>query len=161
VDPVTGTGTVNLKGKLTFKKGSKKVVYKKLTAKIGSGGYIKGKAGKVFKLKGGTVTRNGFGANVTGVKLSFLKGAAKAINKKLGLHSLHKGQRRHGVGQQRAAVNGHVDQRQQRAGGEPGHVCQVRPPLRQPAGARRNHARRARNGAIGDVLLVPGYGAAV
>jgi hypothetical protein len=80
-----------LKGKLTFKKGSKKVVYKKLTAKIGSGGYIKGKAGKVFKLKGGTVTRNGFGANVTGVKLSFLKSAAKAINKKLGLHSLHKG----------------------------------------------------------------------
>ena len=91
LDPVTGTGTVNLKGKLTFKKGSKKVVYKKLTAKIGSGGYVKGKAGKVFKLKGGTVTRNGFGANVTGVKLSFLKGAAKAINKKLGLHSLHKG----------------------------------------------------------------------
>ena len=91
LDPVTGAGTVNLKGKLTFKAGSKKVVYKKLTAKIGSGGYIKGKAGKVFKLKGGTVTRNGFGANVTGVKLSFLKGAAKAINKKLGLHSLHKG----------------------------------------------------------------------
>ena len=91
LDPVTGTGTVNLKGKLTFKKGSKKVVYKKLTAKIGSGGYLKGKAGKVFKLKGGKVARNGFGANVTGVKLSFLKSAAKAINKKLGLHSLHKG----------------------------------------------------------------------
>jgi len=91
LDPVAGTGTVNLKGKLTFKKGSKKVVYKKLTAKIGSGGYIKGKSGKVFKLKGGKVVRNGFGANVTGVKLSFLKSAAKAINKKLGLHSLHKG----------------------------------------------------------------------
>ena len=91
LDPVTGTGTVNLKGKLTFKAGSKKVVYKKLTAKIGSGGYIKGKSGKVFKLKGGKVVRNGFGANVTGVKLSFLKGAAKKINKALGLHSLHKG----------------------------------------------------------------------
>ena len=91
LDPVTGAGTVNLKGKLTFKAGSKKVVYKKLTAKIGSGGYIKGKSGKVFKLKGGKVVRNGFGANVTGVKLSFLKGAAKKINKALGLHSLHKG----------------------------------------------------------------------
>jgi hypothetical protein len=91
LDPVTGAGTVNLKGKLTFKKGSKKVVYKKLTAKIGSGGYIKGKAGKVFKLKGGTVVRDGFGADISNVKLKFLKGAAKAINKKLGLHSLHKG----------------------------------------------------------------------
>jgi hypothetical protein len=90
-DPTTGTGTVNLKGKLKFKKGGKKVVYKKLTAKIGSGGNLKGKGGKVFKLKGGKVARNGFGANVTGVKLKFLNKAAKKINRKLGLSSLHKG----------------------------------------------------------------------
>jgi hypothetical protein len=91
LDPTTGTGTVNLKGKLTFKKGSKKLVYKKLTAKLGSGGFVKGSSGKVFKLKGGTVARNGFGANVTGLKLSFLKSAAKKVNKKLELDSLKKG----------------------------------------------------------------------
>jgi hypothetical protein len=90
-DPTTGAGTLNLKGKLTFKKGGKKVVYKKLTAKIGKGGSLKGKTGKVFKLKGGKVTRSGFGAKVTGVKAKFLKSAAKKINKKLGLHSLHQG----------------------------------------------------------------------
>jgi hypothetical protein len=91
LDPVTGTGTVNLKGKLTFKKGGKKLVYKKLTAKLGSGGVLKGSSGKVFKLKGGKVARNGFGANVTGVKLKFLKSAAKKVNKKLELNSLHQG----------------------------------------------------------------------
>jgi hypothetical protein len=90
-DPLTGKGTLNLKGKLKFKAGGKKVVYKKLTAKIGKGGSLKGKAGKVFKLKGGKVTRSGFGAKVTGVKLKFLKSAAKKINRKLGLHSLHAG----------------------------------------------------------------------
>jgi hypothetical protein len=91
LDPTTGTGTVNLKGKLTFKKGGKKLVYKKLTAKLGSGGFIKGSSGKVFKVKGGKVARNGFGANVTGLKLSFLKSAAKKVNKKLELDSLKKG----------------------------------------------------------------------
>jgi hypothetical protein len=91
LDTVAGTGTVNLKGKLTFKKGGKKLVYKKLTAKLGSGGVLKGSSGKVFKLKGGKVARNGFGANVTGIKLSFLKSAAKKVNKKLELDSLHKG----------------------------------------------------------------------
>jgi len=91
LDPVAGTGTVNLKGKLTFKKGGKKLVYKKLTAKLGSGGVLKGSSGKVFKLKGGKVARSGFGASVTGIKLSFLKSAAKKVNKKLELNSLHKG----------------------------------------------------------------------
>jgi hypothetical protein len=89
LDPTTGAGTVNLKGKLTFKKGAKKVVYSKLTAKLGSKGSLKGKAGKVFSLKGGSVVRDGFGADIKNVKLKFLKSAAKKINKKLGLHSLH------------------------------------------------------------------------
>jgi hypothetical protein len=91
LDPATGAGTVNLKGKLTFKKGGKKVVYSKLKATLGKNGNIKGKAGKVFSLKGGKVTRNGFGANITNVKLKFLKSAAKKINKSLGLHSLKQG----------------------------------------------------------------------
>jgi hypothetical protein len=91
VDPLAGTGTVELKGKLTFKKGGKKLVYRKLTAKIGKKGNLKGSAGKVFQLKGGKVTRVGFGASINGMKLKFLKGAAKKVNKKLDLDSLHKG----------------------------------------------------------------------
>jgi hypothetical protein len=93
VDPITGASTLNL-GKITFKKGSKKVVYSNATATLGANGAkgrVKGSTGKLFSLKGGTVTRNGFGATVSGVKVKLLKGAAKKINKKLGLHSLHKG----------------------------------------------------------------------
>lgn len=91
VDPTTGRGTVELRGKLRFKKGGKKLVYRKLSAKIGKGGNLKGSAGKVFKLRGGKVVRNGFGANITGVKAKFLRKAAKRINRKLDLDSLHQG----------------------------------------------------------------------
>lgn len=93
VDPVTGAGTLKL-GKITFKKGNKKVVYSNAKATLGANGgkgNVKGSSGKLFSLKGGKVTRNGFGATVSGVKAKLLKGAAKKINKKLGLHSLHKG----------------------------------------------------------------------
>jgi hypothetical protein len=93
VDPITGAGTVRL-GKITFQKGNKKVVYSSVKATLGANGgtgNIKGSTGKVFSLKGGTVARNGFGATISGVKVKLLKGAAKKINRKLGLHSLHKG----------------------------------------------------------------------
>jgi len=93
VDPITGAGTLKL-GKITFKKGNKKVVYGSAKATLGANGgkgNIKGSGGKVFSLSGGTVVRNGFGATVSGVKVKLLKGAAKKINRKLELHSLHKG----------------------------------------------------------------------
>ena len=91
IDPTTGLGTAELKGKLTFKAGNKKLVYKKLKVKIGKGGYLKGSKGKVFKVKGGKAVRDGFGADISGLKLKFLKSAAKKINKKLDLNSLHPG----------------------------------------------------------------------
>jgi hypothetical protein len=93
VDPITGAGTLKL-GKITFKKGNKKVVYGSAKATLGANGgkgNIKGSGGKVFSLSGGTVARNGFGATISGVKVKLLKGAAKKINRKLELHSLHKG----------------------------------------------------------------------
>ena len=90
IDPITGTGTLTLKGRLRFKHDHKKVVYNKVTATLGSNGVLKGGGVKLFKLSGGAVTRNGFGADLSGVKASFLKSAAKKINKKLGLHSLHR-----------------------------------------------------------------------
>ena len=93
LDPITGAGTLKL-GKITFKKGNNKVVYNSAKATLGANGgkgNVKGSSGKLFSLKGGKVTRSGFGAKVSGVKVKLLKGAAKKINKALGLHSLHPG----------------------------------------------------------------------
>lgn len=92
LDPTTGAGTINL-GKIVFKKGHKKFVFGGAKATLGSknGSISSPSNGKLFSVKGGTVTRNGFGADVSGVKLKLLKSAAKHINKALGLHSLHAG----------------------------------------------------------------------
>jgi hypothetical protein len=90
IDPVTGDGTLTLKGKLRFKHDGEKVVYKKVTARLGSNGVLKGNGVKLFKLSGARVVRNGFGVDISAVKVKFLGGAAKKINRKLDLHSLHK-----------------------------------------------------------------------
>jgi hypothetical protein len=90
IDPTTGAGTLKI-GKITFKKGKKKVVYSNVKAILGANGgkgSIKGNQGKIFTTKGGTVTRNGFGANISGVKVKFFGKAAKKINKALKLGSL-------------------------------------------------------------------------
>jgi hypothetical protein len=93
IDPTTGAGTLKI-GKITFKKGKKKVVYSNVKAILGANGgkgSIKGNQGKIFTTSGGTVTRNGFGANISGVKVKFFRKAAKKINKALKLHSLKAG----------------------------------------------------------------------
>jgi hypothetical protein len=86
VDPTTGKADLRL-GKITFKKGGKKVVYGNVKGTLP--GNLKGNNGKLFHLSKSKVTRDGFGADLTGVKVKFLAAAAKKINKKLGLHSLH------------------------------------------------------------------------
>jgi hypothetical protein len=88
VDPITGAADLSL-GKITFKKGNKKLVYSNVKASLP--GTLKGSSGKLFKLTSGTAARLGFGASITGVKVKFLKSATKKLNKKLGLHSLHPG----------------------------------------------------------------------
>ena len=85
VDPTTGAADLRF-GKVTFKKGHKKVVYSNIKGSMP--GKLKGSSGALFKLTSPTVARNGFGADLTGVKVKFLKSAAKKINKKLDLHSL-------------------------------------------------------------------------
>jgi hypothetical protein len=98
LDPTTGQGLLRV-GKITFKKGGKKVVLKNSKVTLGASGAKGnltgtakgGTAVKLYKLSGGTVARTGFGAALTGVKVKFLKGAAKKLNKLLGLHSLHPG----------------------------------------------------------------------
>jgi hypothetical protein len=90
IDPISGTGTLSLKGQLRFKHGRRKVVYRKLTARLDAQGYLKGNGVKLFRLRGGRAVRNGFGTEVKGVKASFLASAARKINRKLGLHSLRR-----------------------------------------------------------------------
>jgi hypothetical protein len=90
LDPTTGTGKLKL-AKISFRKGGEKVVYRSVEARIGVGGAIKGSAGKLFALSRGNVERIGFGALVSGVRIRFPKGAARTINRRLGLGSLRPG----------------------------------------------------------------------
>jgi hypothetical protein len=88
LDPVTGDGTLTLKGKLTFKnkQNGKKAVFKSLqvtkTKFTGKSGGRK----TIAKLTGGTIGRSGFDSSITGLKAKFK--AAKRVNKKLDLDSL-------------------------------------------------------------------------
>lgn len=93
VDPLTGHATLKLGGSLQFKHGKQKMSFQKLTATIGPGGALTGSAmghGKaaarpttLFWLNGGSVTRDGFGANVTGVQASFA--GAKSLGRSFGV----------------------------------------------------------------------------
>src|SRR4051812_29760538 len=88
LDPITGAGLLRL-GKVTFKGGGRKYAVKNLKATLGASGGKGSVAGtakggvhvKLFRLKGGRLARNGFGADLTGVNAEFLKGAVKKINK--------------------------------------------------------------------------------
>jgi hypothetical protein len=88
IDPITGVGLLSLAGSLRFKHGDKKAVYRHLTVTLGPGGVLKGNRTKLFSLSGVSVTRNGFGADVSGLRLHFLKSAAKKLRRKLELNSL-------------------------------------------------------------------------
>jgi hypothetical protein len=87
LDPTTGQGTVEHSGGFKFKAGKRTAVIKvlvldtttnSLTAKVA------GKSMKLASIRGTTLVRNGFGANV-GIKALKLTGkAAKQLNKKLG-----------------------------------------------------------------------------
>jgi hypothetical protein len=85
IDPTTGQGDVRF-GKVTFKKGNKKIVFNNLKGSMP--GKVKANEGAIFKLTAPKVARNGFGADLSGIKFKFLKSAAKKVNRKLGLHSL-------------------------------------------------------------------------
>jgi hypothetical protein len=88
IDPIAGQGSVTLKGKLTVKHGRDKVVYDKLSAKLGPNGWIKNRKLKLFSLNGGGSTRNGFGTEIAGIRARFVNSAARNISKKLDGHSL-------------------------------------------------------------------------
>jgi hypothetical protein len=104
INPLNGAGEVSLRGRLRFRRGAEKIVFRQLTATLpadGEAGYLRGKGRrkfgllarnptKLFSLRGGKVARNGFGARVSRVKVRLLRGAAKRVNRKLDLHSLRR-----------------------------------------------------------------------
>jgi len=95
LDPRNGEGSLALRGKLSFRKGGAKLVFKGLNAKLGAGGKLTGKAkGRkttILRLGGGSVDRDGFDATINGIKAKLTRAAAKRVNKALGLGSLHPG----------------------------------------------------------------------
>jgi hypothetical protein len=91
IDPTDGTGSLTLDGKLKFKKGARKGGFKRVTMTLGKGGLLRGDGSKLFRLKVGSVDRQGFGAEINGIRVKLLRNGAKTINRKLGLHSLHAG----------------------------------------------------------------------
>jgi hypothetical protein len=91
VDPVAGDGTVKAPGALTAKAGKRKTTVKVSVFTFGANGgpgTIGAKVGKkrvsgFGDLSGGTVARDGFGAQITGVAASLSADGAKALNKVL------------------------------------------------------------------------------
>ncbi len=94
LDPTTGQGSVEHSGGIKFKRGKKSApvntlvldtTTSSLTAKVG------GKSMKFASVKGVTVARNGFGANISIASLKLTGKAAKQLNKKLGFSGQKKG----------------------------------------------------------------------
>ncbi|HEY0390463.1 MAG TPA: hypothetical protein VGC63_02005 [Solirubrobacterales bacterium] len=88
LDPITGAGTVEHSGGLKFKAGKKSAPVNTLvldTTTASLTAKVAGKSMKFASVKSFTVTRNGFGANVSISALKLTGKAAKQLNKKLGL----------------------------------------------------------------------------
>jgi hypothetical protein len=87
LDPIAGTGSVTLRGKLTFKHGDEEIALKKLKATLGPGGALMAGHTTLFRLRGGTLSRRGFGAALDGVNAAFTASAAGKLTRKLELDS--------------------------------------------------------------------------
>jgi hypothetical protein len=89
VDPVDGSGTVQVSGGFKAKRGKGKAKVKIITLTLGANGgrgSITAKVGKDFvgnfgTLSGGTVARNGWGATISNIRATVAGKGAKALNK--------------------------------------------------------------------------------
>jgi hypothetical protein len=88
IDPTNGTGTLALKGRLRFRSKAKKLVFRKVNARLGGDGMLKVGGVRMFRLQGGKVRRNGFGAEVKGVDARMTARGARKLRRRLGLHGL-------------------------------------------------------------------------
>lgn len=87
LDPLTGAGSVEHNGGIKFKRGKKTAKVNAIVLETSTNSLKAKVAGKNMKLasvKGVTVARNGFGANVSISSLKLTGKAAKQLNKKLG-----------------------------------------------------------------------------
>jgi hypothetical protein len=87
LDPATGLGIVEHSGGIKFKHGKKKAIVNTIVLETTTSSLkakVAGKSMKLATVKGTTVARNGFGANVTVNGLKLTGKAAKQLNKKLG-----------------------------------------------------------------------------
>jgi len=105
LDPLTGLGTVEQSGGIKFKHGKRKaavntIVLETTTSSLNA--KVAGKSMKLASVKGMTVARNGFGANVSVASLKLTGKAAKRLNKKLGFTGKKKGKAK---GHKRASVS--------------------------------------------------------
>jgi hypothetical protein len=97
IDPIAAShGELTLKGKITFKKGTHKAVFKGLEIELGSKskltGKLKGKTVTIANLSGGTAVRQGLeSTDLNGLVGKLTKAAAKAVNKALGGKTVKKG----------------------------------------------------------------------
>jgi hypothetical protein len=88
VDPIDGSGTVQVSGAFNAKRGKGKAKVKLTTLTLGANGgqgSITAKVGKDFvgnfaKLSGGTVARSGWGATISNIRATIAGRGAKALN---------------------------------------------------------------------------------
>ncbi len=105
LDPVSGLGTVEHSGGIKFKAGKKSAPVNTLVLDTTTGSLnakVAGKSMKFASVKGFTVARNGFGANISISSLKLTGKAAKQLNKKLGFSGQKKGKAK---GHKRAAAS--------------------------------------------------------
>jgi hypothetical protein len=108
LDPVSGLGTVEHSGGIKFKAGKKSAAVNTLLLDTTTGSLnakVAGKSMKLASVKGFTVARNGFGANVSISSLKLTGKAAKQLNKKLGFTGQKKGKGKKGKANKRAAAS--------------------------------------------------------
>jgi hypothetical protein len=106
LDPISGLGTIEQSGGIKFKAGKKTAPVNTLVLETSTGALNAKVAGKTMKLasvKGVTVVRNGFGANLSIASMKLTGKAAKQLNKKLGFTGKKKGSK--GKGHKRASVS--------------------------------------------------------
>lgn len=91
IDPATGSGSLSLGGKLRFEHGDEEVALRKVRLRLGGSGALKAGGKRLFRLAGGSALRDGFGTDIRGLTVSLVGGSARALNRKLGVNSFHRG----------------------------------------------------------------------
>jgi Htaa len=104
LDPTTGLGTIEQSGGIKFKHGKKTAQVNTIVLETSTGALnakVAGKSMKMASVKGVTVARNGFGANVSIGSMKLTGKAAKQLNKKLGFS----GKKKSGKKSKRASLS--------------------------------------------------------